>query len=62
MRKTGGSEGFLIGFGAQDDQNYYWLNVGGWSNSVCRLEKTSDGQRRPIGPLLPDKYSKRTLV
>lgn len=53
MRKTGGSEGFLIGFGAQDEQNYYWLNVGGWNNSVCRLEKTADGQRRPIGPSAP---------
>ena len=49
-RKTGGEEGFLVGFGAQDSQNYYWLNLGGWNNTVHRLEKTVDGARSPIGP------------
>ena len=48
-RKTGGAEGFLVGFAAQDSQNYYWLNLGGWNNTVYRLEKTADGWRNPIG-------------
>jgi hypothetical protein len=50
VRKTGGAEGFLIGFGAQDPENFYWLNLGGWGNSAHRLEKTLHGYRSPIGP------------
>ena len=50
--KTGGSEGFLIGFGVQDTENYYWLNLGGWNNTTHRLERTEDGYRQPIGPAI----------
>jgi hypothetical protein len=50
VRKTGGAEGFIIGFGAQDERNYYWLNFGGWGNSRHQLEKTWLGNRFPIGP------------
>jgi len=50
VRRTGGTEGFLIGFGAQGEQNYYWLNVGGWNNTAAQVEKTSAGQRNAIGP------------
>jgi len=49
-RKTGGAEGLLIGFGAQDEKNFYWLNLGGWGNKAHRLEKTADGVRSPMGP------------
>jgi hypothetical protein len=49
-RKTGGAEGFLIGFGAHDPENFYWLNLGGWGNTAHRLEKTVYGHRSPIGP------------
>jgi len=49
VRKTGGAEGFLIGFGAKDERNFYWLNLGGWNNTAHCLEKTDDGQRHPIG-------------
>lgn len=49
-KKTGGTEGFLAGFGVQDSQNYYWLNLGGWNNTRHRLEKSMDGVRYPIGP------------
>lgn len=52
-RKVGGSEGILIGFGARDEQNFYWLNLGGWGNKTHRLEKTTDGKRKPIGPAVP---------
>ncbi len=48
-RKTGGAEGFLIGFGARDEQNFYWLNLGGWNDTVSKLEKSVDGERGPIG-------------
>ena len=49
-RKTSGAEGFLVGFGARSSQDYYWLNLGGWNNTVHRLEKSVDGERNPIGP------------
>lgn len=48
-RKTGGAEGFLIGFGAQDARNYYWWNLGGWDNSQHAVEKTSDGSKITLG-------------
>jgi beta-xylosidase len=49
-RQDGGAEGFLVGFGARDDENFYWLNLGGWGNTLYRLQKTMGGNRRPIGP------------
>jgi alpha-L-arabinofuranosidase len=48
--KTGGAEGFLIGFGALDADNYYWLNLGGWNNTRHAIEKTVNGNRSSIGP------------
>lgn len=53
--KTGGAEGFLIGFGAIDKQNYYWLNLGGWGNNMHAIEKTSDGEKSTIGPTVDGK-------
>jgi hypothetical protein len=50
VRKTGGAEGFIVGFGAQDGQNHYWLNLGGWGNARHQLEKTWGGSRLSIGP------------
>lgn len=48
-KKTSGAEGFLVGFGAQDSENYYWLNLGGWNNTVATVEKSVAGERQPIG-------------
>lgn len=48
-KKIEGTEGFLVGFGIQDSDNYYWLNLGGWNNSRHQVEKTMYGQRYPIG-------------
>ena len=42
-RKTGGAEGFLVGFGAVDAENYYWWNLGGWGNSRHAVEKINGG-------------------
>ena len=42
-RKTGGAEGFLIGFGVLDSDNYYWWNLGGWGNRQHGVEKISGG-------------------
>lgn len=48
-KKTGGQEGFLIGFGSRDDRNYYWWNLGGWGNTQHGIEKTSNGSKTTIG-------------
>lgn len=48
-RKVGGAEGFLVGFGAQDERNYYWWNLGGWDNTRHAIEKTSNGTKATIG-------------
>ena len=48
--KTSGSEGFLIGFNAADDQNFCWLNLGGWGNTEHRLQQTANGISNSFGP------------
>ena len=48
-KKTGGQEGFLIGFGATDARDYYWWNLGGWGNSQHAVEKISNGTKTAIG-------------
>jgi alpha-L-arabinofuranosidase len=44
-RKTAGSEGFLVVFGAEDDDSYYWFNVGGWNNSQHAIERIDNGSK-----------------
>ncbi len=45
--KDGGSEGFLIEF-RSDDYDYYWLNLGGWGNTMHAVEKAVNGSRSNI--------------
>ena len=52
-RKTGGQEGFLIGFGATDAENYYWWNLGGWNNTQHAIEKKNNGASNIIGVAVP---------
>ncbi|WP_151736626.1 alpha-L-arabinofuranosidase C-terminal domain-containing protein [Paenibacillus tengchongensis] len=52
-RKTGGAEGMLIMFGAKDDGNFYWWNIGGWGNTVSAIEKSVGGTRSVIGQSVP---------
>lgn len=42
-RKTDGAEGFMLVFGAEDSDNYYWFNVGGWGNTQHGIERIQDG-------------------
>jgi alpha-L-arabinofuranosidase len=44
-KKTGGDEGFLVVFGYQDSDNYYWWNVGGWNNSQHGIERFKAGSK-----------------
>ncbi|MBN2030680.1 DUF1080 domain-containing protein, partial [bacterium] len=43
-RKDGGSEGFLILFRA-NGEDFYWCNLGGWSNTLHAIEKGTPGVR-----------------
>lgn len=53
VRKIGGDEGFLVFFGVQDANNYYWWNIGGWGNTASGVEKTVDGERMILGKTQP---------
>jgi len=52
-RKIGGSEGFLILFNWLDDDNWTWLNVGGWGNTLTGLEQSSGGLKSTLGTSVP---------
>lgn len=43
--KTGGSEGFLLVFGCNDNDwnHYYQLNIGGWGNTGVAFEDVNNG-------------------
>jgi alpha-L-arabinofuranosidase len=41
--KISGREGFLVGFGVKDTNNYYWWNIGGWDNTQTAVEKAEGG-------------------
>ncbi|GAA4478506.1 alpha-L-arabinofuranosidase C-terminal domain-containing protein [Microbacterium panaciterrae] len=47
-KKTAGSEGFLIGFGATSSNNFYWWNIGGWGNTRMALQKATGGAANEI--------------
>ena len=48
-RKDGGSEGFLILFNWQDNNNWTWWNLGGWGNSQHGIEQMVGGTKSTIG-------------
>jgi alpha-L-arabinofuranosidase len=56
-RKDGGYEGFLILFRAMDEDNFYWLNLGGWGNSQHSVEKETGGQRDVVTPFIKGKIA-----
>ncbi|HBN46934.1 MAG TPA: arabinosidase, partial [Prevotella sp.] len=47
-RKDKGNEGFLIVFNYVDEDNYCWLNLGGWGNSQHAIEQVTDGSKTQI--------------
>ncbi len=50
-RKNGGREGFLVPFGFSDEQNYYWLNIGGWGNTQHAIERIVNGNKSVIATM-----------
>ena len=47
-RKTSGAEGFLIPFGYTNSQNFYWLNIAGWNNTLHAVEKSTNGSKTTL--------------
>jgi alpha-L-arabinofuranosidase len=47
-RKLGGSEGFLILFAVEDNNNWIWWNIGGWGNTRHALEQASEGGKSSL--------------
>ena len=45
-RKTGGQEGFLILFRVAGENDFYWVNLGGWGNKRHGLERGRSGEQR----------------
>jgi len=48
-RKSGGREGFLILFNWLDDNNWTWLNIGGWNNTLTAVEQNIGGAKTTLG-------------
>jgi alpha-L-arabinofuranosidase len=48
-RKVSGSEGFLILFNWTDDNNWTWLNLGGWGNTQHGIEQNVNGGKSSLG-------------
>jgi len=54
-KKTSGAEGFLILFRVASDDDFYWLNLGGWGNQSHAVERGREGEGRwhSITPHVP---------
>ncbi|MFW5961811.1 MAG: alpha-L-arabinofuranosidase C-terminal domain-containing protein [bacterium] len=48
-KKLEGSEGFLIPFALDNDDNFYWWNIGGWNNTQTGVEKSTNGAKYIVG-------------
>ncbi len=44
-RKVGGDEGFLILFNVQDDYDWTWWNIGGWTDTLDGIEQMVGGSK-----------------
>jgi alpha-L-arabinofuranosidase len=49
-RKLGGNEGFLVLFNVQNNDNFMWWNIGGWTNTRTAVEAAENGSKREVGP------------
>ena len=47
-RKNGGAEGFMLVFNYIDENNYCWLNFGGWGNTQHGIEQVVNGAKMQI--------------
>jgi alpha-L-arabinofuranosidase len=56
--KKEGDEGFLILFRATGEDNFYWLNLGGWGNTSHCIEKETNNSRTVITTTISGSISK----
>ncbi len=47
-RKEAGKEGFLIGFAAGAEDQFYWWNLGGWGNTRSVLERADSARQGEV--------------
>ena len=47
-RRLEGNEGFIIVFGAEDEKNLIWWNLGGWGNTQHAIEHMADGGKNTL--------------
>lgn len=48
-RKSGGAEGFMVVFGGEHENQYYWWNIGGWGNTHHGIEFNDGDSKRRLG-------------
>lgn len=61
-RKDDGYEGFLILYRAADEDNFYWINLGGWGNSQHAIEKEVKGKRNVITPHIKGEIKEKEWI
>lgn len=55
-KKTAGGEGFQIGVAAEDEQNYYRVNIGGWGNTTAKVQRIVNGVSSESGNVAEQSY------
>ena len=55
-RKLGGGEGFQIGVAAEDNLNYYRVNIGGWGNTTAKIQHIVNGVSSEVGNVAEQSY------
>lgn len=55
-KKTAGGEGFQIGVAAEDGQNYYRINIGGWGNTTAKVQRIVNGVSAETGNVAEQSY------
>lgn len=55
-RKLGGGEGFQIGVAAEDNLNYYRVNIGGWGNTIAKIQHIVNGVSSETGNVAEQSY------
>lgn len=55
-KKTAGDEGFQIGVVAENGQNYYRVNIGGWGNTTAKVQRIVNGVSAETGNVAEQSY------
>lgn len=58
--KLSGAEGFLVGFAATGTNEFYWWNLGGWTNTRSVLQRANGGSANEVVALEGDSVATGT--